>query len=481
MTRCSGVISQNSLNKLSKNLTTKPEDNSSPLFRHRFLHALLLVFATFVVGVKAQSSSAVVVLGQPVTLTALASGSAPFTYQWYKDGAPLNGATGMTYSIRSYQSRHAGIYSVAISNRLGSATSEEAMLSTAALPIITSQPYSQSVVAGEGVSFAVVVANTYSASYQWRKDGVAIPGATEAVFAIPNVEAGDAGLYTVLVTDGVTVLTSVAATLTVADVPVGFDVAGYLARNADVALLYANDPGGAWMHFWNYGLAEGRTFNALFNVDEYLELNPDLRESFGGDRQAALLHWLEYGSPVEDRMGRVPIGFDVDRYLSRNPDLNAQFGDITPRSRRNVAVWNHYLDYGVREGRNDGDFEAYGYLQANADLAAVYGDDVEAAALHWYFYGRREGRRIPSNFDVRVYRARNPDVVTVWANDLYGCWLHYRDTGVYEGRTYDDLFRVLEYRARYADVRTTYGNNLTGILLHWLYYGKAEGRLGRNP
>ena len=262
--------------------------------------------------------------------------------------------------------------------------------------------------------------------------------------------------------------------------PVGFSVAGYFLRNADVAAVFVNDPYGAWLHYYNYGIFEGRSFDANFIPAEYLELNPDLKAAFGSNWQAAVMHWFNYGHPVEDRMGRVPIGFNVDSYLARYPDLQAVFGGITPTAVRNVTVWHHYIDYGTMEGRSDGDFEAYNYLATNPDLAAVFGTDIRGAALHWYFYGRREGRRIPEGFDVVDYRARYPDIVVGLGDDLYGSWIHYRDTGVNENRVFGELFRPAEYLALNPDVAAVVGpTNYRDALLHWLYYGQYEGRPGR--
>jgi len=187
------------------------------------------------------------------------------------------------------------------------------------------------------------------------------------------------------------------------------------------------------------------------------------------------MHWLNYGHPLEDRMGRVPIGFNVDDYLTRNPDLNAVLGNVGPKAVRNVTVWHHYLAYGTLEGRSDGDFEAYAYLAKYSDLKTIFGADIQAAAFHWYFYGRREARRIPEGFDVKSYRDRYPDVVLVFGDDLYGSWIHYRDWGVNEGRIYDDLFRPADYLALNPEVAAVVGNNYRDALLHWLHYGRAEG------
>jgi len=141
----------------------------------------------------------------------------------------------------------------------------------------------------------------------------------------------------------------------------------------------------------------------------------------------------------------------------------------------------------VYEGRSDGDFDVHAYLAAYGDLAAAFGTNLEAAAFHWYIYGRYEGRRIPPNFDVRGYLARYPDIVAAYtygsgvAPDLYGAWLHYYDYGINEGRVFDDLFRVDEYLMLYADLRAAFGTDRQAALMHWLTYGKAEGRMGRFP
>jgi hypothetical protein len=262
-------------------------------------------------------------------------------------------------------------------------------------------------------------------------------------------------------------------------IPAGFDVTGYFARNQDIATIFASDKYGAWLHYYNYGVFEGRSFDTNFIPAEYLELNADLKAALGGDLQGATMHWLQYGHPIEDRMGRVPVGFNVENYFTRYPDLEAAFANVTPVALRNVAVWNHYIAYGTLEARSDGDFEANNYLATNADLAAVFGTDVRAAAMHWYFYGRREGRRIPPGFDVHNYRAIYPDLEVFTGDDLYGCWLHYRDVGINEGRYFNDLFRPADYLALNPDVAAVLGNNHRDALLHWLYYGQYEGRPGK--
>ncbi len=85
-------------------------------------------------------------------------------------------------------------------------------------PAITTQPQGRSVTAGGAVSFTVAASGT-TPTYQWRKNGTAIPGATGATFSIGAATTGDAGTYTVVVSNSSGSVTSAAATLTVTVAP----------------------------------------------------------------------------------------------------------------------------------------------------------------------------------------------------------------------------------------------------------------------
>jgi uncharacterized protein (TIGR02145 family) len=69
-------------------------------------------------------------------------------------------------------------------------------------PSITTQPISQTVTAGQSVTFSVTAAGTGSLSYQWYKNDAAISGATSWVYSLSNVQAADSGTYTVTVSNG---------------------------------------------------------------------------------------------------------------------------------------------------------------------------------------------------------------------------------------------------------------------------------------
>lgn len=86
-----------------------------------------------------------------------------------------------------------------------------------AAPLIVTHPASQSVAANAQLSLSVV-ATGGGLSYQWRKDGVAIAGATSATYA-KSAATADAGSYTVVVSNRLGSVTSDAATVSVSAAP----------------------------------------------------------------------------------------------------------------------------------------------------------------------------------------------------------------------------------------------------------------------
>jgi hypothetical protein len=74
---------------------------------------------------------------------------------------------------------------------------------------------SQQVTAGESFTLSVQAVAAPTPTYQWTKDGVAIPGATASSYRAPSTSLTDAGTYRVVVTIGTRTTTSEAAVITV--------------------------------------------------------------------------------------------------------------------------------------------------------------------------------------------------------------------------------------------------------------------------
>ena len=87
--------------------------------------------------------------------------------------------------------------------------------STTTVPTISTQPQSQAVNAGASVTFSVAATGSPAPSYQWRKDGGDLAGATSSSLTLSNVQSSNAGTYTVFVSNTAGNVTSNGATLTV--------------------------------------------------------------------------------------------------------------------------------------------------------------------------------------------------------------------------------------------------------------------------
>src|SRR6266446_6305696 len=160
------------------------------------------------------------VAGQPASFWVAATGAAPITYQWQKNGADVVGATSNLFTTPpTTLADNGATYRVVVTNGSGSVTSSSATLTVSAPPsgpAITTPPANVSVTAGQGFTFSVSASGAGSLSYQWQKDGMNIVGATAASYsgslATPT-ESGSA--YRVLVTDSTGTTASIRATLTV--------------------------------------------------------------------------------------------------------------------------------------------------------------------------------------------------------------------------------------------------------------------------
>ena len=171
-------------------------------------------------SITSQPTSQTVTAGQTASFSVTATGTAPLSYQWRKNGVNITGATSASYTTPATTTADSGSsFSVVVTNSAGSATSSNATLTVnaaAIAPSITSQPASQTITAGQTATFSVTATGTASLSYQWRKNGVYITGATSSSYTTPATTTGDSGSsFSVVVTNSAGSATSNTATLTV--------------------------------------------------------------------------------------------------------------------------------------------------------------------------------------------------------------------------------------------------------------------------
>ncbi len=136
--------------------------------------------------------------GSPTTFTVVTDNPTGYTYQWRKGGNPINGATATSYTIASVQQADAANYDVMVTG-CSILTSTAVALVVNTPPSITEQPNDTNVCPGTS---AVLNSNATGTNitYQWKKNGTAIAGATSAKLTLNAVTVADTGAYTVTVT-----------------------------------------------------------------------------------------------------------------------------------------------------------------------------------------------------------------------------------------------------------------------------------------
>jgi hypothetical protein len=142
-------------------------------------------------------------------------------YQWQKNGAAITGATNSSYSTPVTTVSDSGSqFTVTVSNNFGSVTSNPALLTVNAAmsaPVITIQPNSQAVTAPSSAVFSAAATGTAPMSYQWKRNGLSISGASGPTYITPATSTSDNGAaFSVVISNAAGSTTSVAATLSVA-------------------------------------------------------------------------------------------------------------------------------------------------------------------------------------------------------------------------------------------------------------------------
>lgn len=170
-----------------------------------------------------QPAALAVLAGSEAVFAVTASGTGPLSYQWFFGDVALSGGSGPQLKIANTSAAHRGLYSVRVSNGAGPVLSDRVALTvtdvpsgTPVAPAIATQPAAVAVTVGNTATFGVGVTGTGPFTFQWRRNEVAIAGATAAAYTIQGVTTADAGNYSVVVSNGVGDVTSRAATLGVA-------------------------------------------------------------------------------------------------------------------------------------------------------------------------------------------------------------------------------------------------------------------------
>ena len=166
------------------------------------------------------TSASVTVLN---TFSFTAAGTAPFgtvMYQWRRNGVNIAGATSATYTAVAQGADNGAAYTCYVYTIGGAVVSSAATLSVfVPAPVINTQPANANGVVGQESTFSVS-ASGYQLSYQWRRNNVAIAGATASTLQFTPAEADLAvvNTFTCVVSNQGGSVTSATATLIMATI-----------------------------------------------------------------------------------------------------------------------------------------------------------------------------------------------------------------------------------------------------------------------
>lgn len=160
-------------------------------------------------------TSASVTVGQSVTFTA-SGGGGTGDYVWGGDASGNGTSKSVTFNTAG--NRTVTVYRQASSGYAQSNTATSSITVSAAPPSTLSQhPQSQTAVLGATVTFSVNATGSGPLSYQWKKNGADIAGATGSTLTLTNVQYADAAGYSVVVSNNGTPTTSNTAWLPIFD------------------------------------------------------------------------------------------------------------------------------------------------------------------------------------------------------------------------------------------------------------------------
>jgi hypothetical protein len=161
--------------------------------------------------------------GSAVQFHVAALGTPTISYQWFKDGniifdtANRTGTSTDTMSINSVGTSDQGNYSATATGPFSNAVSASASLTALTPASVAVAPRPRAVLAGVKASFSVVAGGSGPFTYQWRRNGGDLPGATTSTYTVTNAQLAVAGNYQVVISNSFSSITSGIAPLTVSN------------------------------------------------------------------------------------------------------------------------------------------------------------------------------------------------------------------------------------------------------------------------
>ena len=199
--------------------------------------------------------SLVVAASDPAVFNVVATGSEPFTYQWFFNQHALSGATAAQLSLATVQSAQGGAYYVVVSGLAGQATSRSATLTVRPVaPHFVVQPVSATLLFGLPLTLSAQASGSLPMQYQWSFQGQPLRNQTGAQLRLPSVTAASAGNYSVVASNpyGRTTSTPAQVTVNIPPQPLRLLKSQVVKAGQKITLAFAASGSGALTYSWQF-------------------------------------------------------------------------------------------------------------------------------------------------------------------------------------------------------------------------------------
>ena len=319
-----------------------------------------------------------------------------------------------------------------------------------------------------------------------------------------EVEIPNTSLYPELHTEGENIANSILNELS----SLGIHRRGAFTRNSANGTTYSD---GSTADY--YAIVRGAKSNAMTGiiVEHAFISNPnelgqflsseDKLKALGRADARGINNYYATHTPVREvRESDYALVYDYNYYINKYSDLKNAFG-----TNRNAA-FNHFLSYGMNEGRQGNDkFNVSCYKQNYADLQKAFGNNLKSYYEHYISNGHKEGRvadKLINNtntgdrntaptvnktvyqgvdyapvYDADYYYKNNVDVQKQFkSTDYAGLLKNFVEKGMAQGQRASANFDVNSYRLQYPDLRAAFGDDLKAYYMHYITDGKREKR-----
>lgn len=329
-------------------------------------------------------------LGGEASFSVLAEGFQPISFQWFKNGDAIDGATTSSLNLNDISADDIGFYSVSISNFGGITQSRNVSLSIETPVEIVLSPESGAFATGSQLRLEVEISGSGNIQYQWLRNGTPIEGANAKQLVINVLKKSDTSLYSVTVSNSTNSVTSDPALIEVIDPPsiVEQSISTKIHEGDDIILFVQADGDGPLTYEWLYnGESIQSGSQRIFQLENVSFFDSGVYQARVSNRVGSvdsspieitvvdrLLSNIQYVSGGAQTSGSVLIFFEAFKQKSDifTEDENINFQYIEPFRTIKTAIELMYESEGHKSLAITSSLPNEGKTFCSVNLANVY-------------------------------------------------------------------------------------------------------------